>query len=160
MGTWGSCRMAGKERPEARAAPRRQDHPRVAAPRLAHLLDPDAGRAEPGASLCWLCLCYPGSVAWPPPLYACGGTRQPESSVGTAVDLPGRGGPQYEERPSAVTPGEWKKRKRKEKHNQDSSPQRESRRHVRLRAGTADGALAVCHVPRQWKKTSHSLLQF
>ncbi|KAJ1088186.1 hypothetical protein NDU88_001345 [Pleurodeles waltl] len=115
MGAWGSCMMAGKERPEARAAPRRRNHPSMAAPRLAHLFDPDAGRTELGASLCWLCLYYPGSVAWPPPLYACGGTRQPESSMGTAVDLPGRRRPQYEDRPSAIAPGKWKETKKKRK---------------------------------------------
>ncbi|KAJ1157051.1 hypothetical protein NDU88_009766 [Pleurodeles waltl] len=100
MGSWGSCRRAGKDGPEAKAAPKCQNHPDIAAPRPAHLVDPGAGRAEPGASLCWLCLCYPGSAAC-----ACGGTRQPESSVATAADLSGRRGPQYVERPSTADTG-------------------------------------------------------
>ncbi|KAJ1107999.1 hypothetical protein NDU88_005384 [Pleurodeles waltl] len=105
MGAWGSCSTAAKEKPEVKAAPKHRDHQKVAAQRLARLPDPDASRAEPGASLSRLCLCYPGSVVWPPPLYACGGSRQPKSSVGTAVDLPGRREPQCKECPSTVAPG-------------------------------------------------------
>ncbi|KAJ1138456.1 hypothetical protein NDU88_004840 [Pleurodeles waltl] len=142
--------MAGKERPETKAAPRHQNHQKVAAPRLARLLDPDASRAEPGASLCLLCLCYPGNIIWPPPLYACGGSRQPESSVGTTVDLPGRRGSHCEERPSTVTPGRYEGKKTKGigKCSRDSSPQRESRRRVKRRAGTTDGTLTIRYVPR------------
>ncbi|KAJ1108160.1 hypothetical protein NDU88_005542 [Pleurodeles waltl] len=105
MGTWGSCKRAGKKGPEAKAASKCQNHPDIAAPRPAHLVDPGEGRAELGASLCWLCLCYPEGTAWLPPLCACRRTRQPESSVATAADLPVEGDPKMWSAYPLQTPG-------------------------------------------------------
>ncbi|KAJ1125654.1 hypothetical protein NDU88_004078 [Pleurodeles waltl] len=114
MGAWGSCRIAGKEGPEAKAAPRCQNHPTVAARRPALLVDPGAGRAELGASLCWLCLCYPGSAAWPPPVCVVEGPDslnpawQQQQTCLVEVD------PNMRSTLPLKTPGEWKEQKRKE----------------------------------------------
>ncbi|KAJ1192640.1 hypothetical protein NDU88_001946 [Pleurodeles waltl] len=144
MGAWGLCRRAGKEEPEVKAAPKCQNHPDIAALRPAHLVDSGAGRAEPGASLCWLCLCYPGSAVWPLPLCACRGTMQPESSVATAADLPGRRGPQYVECPSAADVGKWKEQKKKKTQPGLVPATGEP---AACKTGTAVSTLADRHVP-------------